>query len=139
MTAKQLYIGLFFSTAFNVFLCYQCYRLTRELGEERSRRIQAEWITSDDAIKKEVKKLQGKWKIERVESEGKSWDQKEVDDRQMGVVIKDDMILFRLDHTDGPHFTLNPAKSPKWMDIESGLAGAAPTLAIYEVEGDTLK
>jgi uncharacterized protein (TIGR03067 family) len=85
-----------------------------------------------DAVKEELAKLQGTWKVERVEAGGK-----EVKDLKLGeITFKEGGGVEGL----GPDITvkLDPTRKPKEIDLIRGKDGR-PWMGIYSLDGDTLK
>ena len=98
----------------------------------------------DDAVKAEVKKLQGEWIVAHAEKEGKKLSEEERKKLSeyflTKISIKDETMRFWIsekgkeDKAGEPTtFELNLSKKPKRILIKD------VTLAIYSVDGDTLK
>lgn len=88
-----------------------------------------------EAIKKELKALQGKWTIESFE-DGQG---KKAEFEGATVEFKDRQMAFTKDgETKKGKITLNPAGKPKEMDIKAE-GKDEQMLAIYQLEGDKLK
>lgn len=93
----------------------------------------------DDAAKKELKALQGKWVVVAAEQDGDSLD------RVVGGVmtIKDNN--FHIKTKGGTELKgdliLNPAKAPKHIDLahQDGPLKDKTWQGVYELKGDTLK
>jgi uncharacterized protein (TIGR03067 family) len=92
----------------------------------------------DDAVKEELKRLEGKWEIVSIELGGKPVDRSKLgptdhvvfSGKKMSIVTK----ALTLDTT----VTLDLTKDPKWMDVISSDA-IKMWPGIYELKGDTLK
>ena len=90
----------------------------------------------DDAVKKDMDALQGKWHTVSFEINGK----------QFGDLNKDDMHVIEGDkYSVSPQpgvtfesgtFKIDPTAKPKTMDFKPG---GGTMLGIYEIDGDTLK
>lgn len=105
-------------------------------------------LADDDAkkraIERDTKKLEGSWRTMSVESNGKKLSQdviKEMADLRL--VFKGDTGSIRNKGkvlSEGP-FTIDPTKKPKTLDLEvtKGQRIGSTSLAIYELDGDTLK
>ena len=89
----------------------------------------------EDAVKQEMKKLQGNWVRIYVEADGKK---SEDGKKEPGQAIT---LTINGDKYDGETFKLDPAKSPKHINVstvdDKGKAIALP--GIYELKGDVLK
>ena len=89
----------------------------------------------DDAVKQEMKKLQGNWVRIYVEADGKK---SEDGKKEPGQAIT---LTINGDKYDGETFKLDPAKNPKHINVstvdDKGKAIALP--GIYELKGDVLK
>jgi uncharacterized protein (TIGR03067 family) len=91
----------------------------------------------DDAVKEELKRLEGKWEIVSIELGGKPVDRNKLgpsdhivfSGKRMSIVTK----AVTLDTT----VALDLTKDPKWMDITSSDA-IKMWPGIYELKGDTL-
>ena len=89
----------------------------------------------DDAVKQEMKKLQGRWIRIYVEADGKkSKDGKKVPGKAITLTINGDKY-------GGETFKLDPAENPKHINVSTvDDKGKAITLpGIYELKGDVLK
>ena len=89
----------------------------------------------EDAVKQEMKLLQGNWVRIYVEADGKK---SEDGKKEPGQAIT---LTINGDKYDGETFKLDPAKSPKHINVstvdDKGKAIALP--GIYELKGDVLK
>lgn len=89
--------------------------------------------------KKDEEKIQGNWAVVSREFIGKKTPEAEL--KAMKVTIKDGTITM----DDGKKkkkipYKLDPSKKPKAIDLaNTGIEGKETTLAIYELDGDTLK
>ena len=86
-----------------------------------------------DAAKADLDKLQGDWKVQSVEVAGKAL-----------INVKLEKLTIKGNKLDGlgPEMTvkLAPDQKPKAIDLaNTGIEGKETTLAIYELDGDTLK
>ena len=92
--------------------------------------------------KKDLDGLQGSWKMVGATSGGK----KVPIDPSRVIVIKGDRLeglFFKKGKPAEVKFTLDPAKSPKWIDLEVGQPklseGSKKYEGIYQQQGDTLR
>ena len=105
-------------------------------------------LAADDAkkraIKRDTKKLEGSWRTISVETNGKKLPEdviKEMADLRLvfkgntGSIRNKGKVL-----SEGP-FTIDPTKKPKTLDLKvtKGQRKGSTSLAIYELDGDTLK
>ena len=93
----------------------------------------------DDAVKKDMEALQGKWQIVSLERDGKSTDVAKDAVR----VIKDDKytVTPRPGVTIEGTFKIDPSAKPKTIDVTptTGDNKGKTSLGIYEIDGDALK
>ena len=88
---------------------------------------------------KDDEKIQGNWTVVSREFIGKKTPEPEL--KALKVIIKDGTITM----DDGKQkekipYKLDPSKKPKTIDLaNTGIEGKETTLAIYELDGDTLK
>jgi uncharacterized protein (TIGR03067 family) len=93
---------------------------------------------AEDA-KKDAKKIQGNWTVVSREFIGNKTPEAEL--KALKVIIKDGTITI----DDGKKiekipYKLDPSKKPKAIDLaNTGIENKETTLAIYELDGDTLK
>lgn len=93
----------------------------------------------DDAAKKELKALQGKWVVVAAEQDGDSLD------RVVGGVMTIKANNFHIKTKGGTELKgdliLNPAKNPKHIDLahQDGPLKDKTWQGVYELKGDTLK
>jgi uncharacterized protein (TIGR03067 family) len=92
----------------------------------------------EEAVKKEMDRLQGTWKILKSSKEGRAKSEEEL--KRMQVVIAGDKLTVK-ESTGGETttpFTIDPGKKPPTIDIT--LEKSKPTIyGIYELDKDTLK
>lgn len=92
---------------------------------------------AEDAVKADLLKLEGTWRLVGLEIGGKSVDP-ETFGKNVRRVFSGMKCIYHsgLRVTDG-QFTINPAKTPKWIDetYKSGMR----VQGIYELKGDTLR
>jgi uncharacterized protein (TIGR03067 family) len=95
----------------------------------------------DDGAKKELKKLQGTWKVTRMEVAGVKMPQTAYE--HVTVVIDGDKLAFR---DKGKTYeeiecVLDPSKKPREIDLHyvTGLKKGVVEIGIYEIDGDVLK
>jgi uncharacterized protein (TIGR03067 family) len=101
-------------------------------------------LAKDDAVKKEMDKLQGEWKVAGAQKDGK--DLTEADRRKLSdfflvkAVIKDDTVQLWIQEKendakggDAIRYQLDLTKNPKTIQLGDDLP------AIYSLDGDTLK
>jgi uncharacterized protein (TIGR03067 family) len=92
----------------------------------------------EDALKKELKNLEGTWTVESATFQGKS-------DKEEGgefIITADKLTMKKKDgKKETVSYKIDPSKKPKVMDFtpEEEKKDAAPGKAIYELTGDTLK
>jgi uncharacterized protein (TIGR03067 family) len=94
-------------------------------------------IAADAAGDKELAKFNGNWVITSMEIGGKKATAEELKKGPTGLSIKDGKYQLKGGPDDSGTFTVAPAKKPKQMDIKTG--DGATLLAIYEIDGDTMK
>ena len=95
---------------------------------------------ADDAAKKDVKKLQGKWQAVELQVQGKKAPPEQV--KKFRIVIKGDEITFNPDGGNRKSkFKVDPSKSPKTMDMTplDGPRKGKTILGIYSREKGQLK
>ncbi len=95
---------------------------------------------TEEALKKEVAKLQGTWSVVSSERGG----DKAPEDKIKMVKLtfqKDKLIAHQADKTIEMSYTLDPSKNPKTIDITylDGELKGESHLGIYSLDGDTLK
>jgi uncharacterized protein (TIGR03067 family) len=95
----------------------------------------------DEAVEKELKKLQGTWKVTRMEVDGIKIPLKAFE--KVAVVIAGDKLSFR---DKGKTYeevecVLDPSKKPREIDLHyvSGLKKGVVETGIYELQGDVLR
>lgn len=103
-------------------------------------------VAADDAkkddVKKEMERFQGNWTTVSIQRDGKDVLPDE-EKPKLKLTITDNKRVLKVDdevRSNGT-YKLDPAKSPKWIDItvsEGPLQGRT-VKGIYEIEGDTQK
>ena len=92
-----------------------------------------------DAVKAEMKKLRGTWKVEAAVVNGKIVDA----DRIREAVIEGDKLTFRPANGKEERVTIaiDPTQNPKAIDFDPDekAPDVVPNKAVYELNGDTLK
>ncbi len=93
----------------------------------------------DDAVKKEMKKLEGAWMMQSFETNGKPAPEETV--KQIRLVIKGNQYLVDIgDRKIEMTFKIDPSKNPKTIDFTLVQGDEkAVTLGIYELKDDTFK
>jgi uncharacterized protein (TIGR03067 family) len=95
----------------------------------------------DDAVKKELKKLEGSWATVFIEAAGqKVTDEDKIKTRKLST--KGDKYTLKVgDETVRGTIEINPTKKPKTIDVkpDSGSNKGKTLLGIYELDGDNLK
>ena len=95
----------------------------------------------DDAVKKELKKLEGSWATVFIEAAGqKVTDEDKIKTRKLST--KGDKYTLKVgDETVQGTIEINPTKKPKTIDVkpDSGSNKGKTLLGIYELDGDSLK
>ena len=95
----------------------------------------------DDAVKKELKKLEGSWATVSIEAAGqKVTDEDKIKTRKLST--KGDKYTLKVgDETVQGTIEINPTKKPKTIAVkpESGTNKGKTLLGIYELDGDSLK
>ena len=96
-------------------------------------------LAADPAVEAERKKLEGTWVIDAALLAGRD----HIEDFEgMKLVLKgDEFVIEFAENSDKGTYTIDPAKSPKWIDIKTKMDGPfkGRTLpGIYTLEGDTL-
>jgi uncharacterized protein (TIGR03067 family) len=95
----------------------------------------------DDAVKKEMAKLEGTWSVTALTNDGKKG--KDEDIRKIRVILKGDNYTAKVGDmvVEGGTWTIDPTRKPKSIDATatSGDDKGKKSLGIYELDGDTLK
>jgi uncharacterized protein (TIGR03067 family) len=95
----------------------------------------------DDAVKNELKKLEGTWATVSIEAAGqKVTDEDKIKTRKL--TTKGHKYTFKVgDETVQGTIEINPSKKPKTIDVtpDSGSNKGKTLLGIYELDGDNLK
>jgi uncharacterized protein (TIGR03067 family) len=96
---------------------------------------------SDDAVKKELKKFQGTWKVVRMQVDGVKIPVEAFD--KTTVVVEGDKFSFRDKGRvyEEIEVVLDVAKKPREIDLHfvTGLKKGVTEKGLYELDGDTLK
>jgi uncharacterized protein (TIGR03067 family) len=100
---------------------------------------------SGGAVKKEWARLEGTWKLTRMEVNGKSLLQR--GEQPALLVIKDGKLSAKGAPKgapqESPDIRLDPTHTPKWVTVPNAHGGPAAkgitALGIYELKGDTLR
>lgn len=98
----------------------------------------------EQAIKQDTKNLEGSWRMVSVEVNGKKLSEEDIKNApDMKLVFKGNTGSIHSKNTvlsEGT-FTIDPTKKPKTLDLKitKGQNNGKTSLAIYELEGDTLK
>ena len=89
----------------------------------------------DDPAKKDLEKMQGKWKIEAEVIEGQKTPAKLL--AKTSITIKGDNLIWEPKEDNGTiKIKLDPSKKPPAIDL---IDGKNIALGIYQLEGDTLR
>lgn len=97
----------------------------------------------DDAVKKDLEKLQGTWVLVSAERDGKKLSEEEV--KKTKITIKNDTFVFPdasgIGTSQKGIIKLFPSKTPKWMDSKAtnDKAKEVTSLGIYEFTSDGYK
>jgi len=93
-----------------------------------------------DAVKEELKKFEGAWKLASANHDGNEATEEEVKSGSL-VVTGNEFTLKVGNETHKGKFTLDPGKKPKTIDVEftEGTLKGSKVLGIYEMEGNTRK
>jgi uncharacterized protein (TIGR03067 family) len=97
----------------------------------------------DQAVKKELSKLEGNWNVVRQEKRGNLVPP--VVSRRGGLLIEDDTLKWLVSGREAGNqtadFTIDPTKDPKTIDIEitRGSFIGKKQLGIYRLDGDKLE
>src|SRR5262249_34011226 len=95
----------------------------------------------EEAVKKELKKLDGTWKVTGGKENGKALQEDFV--KALELIIKDGTYSFRANDVELEQGKLKPdlSKKPKQLDIEitAGNDKDKTQVGIYELDGDTFK
>jgi uncharacterized protein (TIGR03067 family) len=94
----------------------------------------------DDAVQKELKKLEGTWKMAALEIDGKPVPEEQFQDTIL--VIKGNQYIVKVKKKSyETTFTIEPGKKPKQMDMtfKNGPNKDKVHKGIYSLEGDTFK
>ena len=94
----------------------------------------------DDPVADEIKALQGTWRVVSIETGGKVIGREEFGPNNLLVFSgnKCSTVIGRSKRTIECTFTIDPAKSPKWIDMKRS-DDKVMWDGIYELKGDTLK
>ena len=93
----------------------------------------------DDAVKEELKRLEGSWRVVAVELGGKEMDREEIGDaKNLWVFSGTKCSTVTGKRTIECTFTIDPAKSPKWIDV-TRTSDKVTWPGIYELKGETLR
>jgi uncharacterized protein (TIGR03067 family) len=90
----------------------------------------------EDAVKDEVKNLQGTWQVTKLTGQGEK-DAPADEIKHFTFEFQGDRLTIRKDKNDSgkeTKYTLNPSKKPKWIDLDLGL----PIEGIYFYCGPSL-
>jgi uncharacterized protein (TIGR03067 family) len=90
----------------------------------------------DDAVKKEMEKLDGAWQLVGGQERGKDADLKDLKVRYTFAGQKITIKFVELDLEKSLSFTIDPSKKPKEIDI---MSKDETRVGIYALDGDTLK
>jgi uncharacterized protein (TIGR03067 family) len=93
-----------------------------------------------DAVKEELKKFEGTWKLEAANFDGE--ERKAEDIKNAGLVVVGDTFTMKIgNETHKGKFTIDPSKKPKTIDAEftEGSLKDTKVVGIYVIEGDTRK
>jgi uncharacterized protein (TIGR03067 family) len=94
----------------------------------------------DEAVKKELARMQGVWKTVSVEINGQAVPEEEFKDDRL--TIRDGAFVLRAGKSStAGTLTLDPTKQPRTIDTETvlGKDKGIKSLGIYQLEGNTLK
>ena len=84
---------------------------------------------------KDAEKIQGSWKVVSAEDSGRKAPEETI--KSLRWSVTKDAITYKVGNKATRWaYKLDPARKPKWMDLTEG---DRTRLAIYELEGDTLK
>ena len=84
---------------------------------------------------RDAEKLQGSWKVVSAEDSGRKAAEETI--KHLRWAVTKDAISYKVGNkTTRWAYKLDPARKPKWIDLTEG---DRTRLAIYELEGDTLK
>ncbi len=98
--------------------------------------LTASGLAQEDAVQKEMKRLQGTWAVESAVKDGKDFDRIKED----RLVIAGDRITVKSKDKDhGGTYKLDLSKKPAAIDFMPEDANEKTVQAIYELKGDTLK
>jgi uncharacterized protein (TIGR03067 family) len=127
------------------------YAATLDYQQEDIMFAHASWIlgagllllaggAGQDAVKKELAKMQGTWKVVCVVINGQELKEDDIKDDRL--IIKDDRFMLKggKQQLEGK-LTLDPGKTPKELDAEATGSDKKVTksVGIYQLTGDTLK
>lgn len=95
----------------------------------------------DDAIKAEIKKLEGTWRVESAIADGKKVPDEKAKATVMTIKADGTWVMKNETETWDGTYTLDPSKTPKAGNfvVLSGKSKGKTTLDIYEIDGDTIK
>jgi uncharacterized protein (TIGR03067 family) len=93
-----------------------------------------------DAVKAELKKFEGTWKLVSADLDGNEAKPEDVKAYSL-VVVRDEFTLKFGTETHKGKFKIDPAKKPKAIDVDftEGTLKGSKVLGVYEMEGDTRK
>jgi uncharacterized protein (TIGR03067 family) len=95
----------------------------------------------DDAVKKEMARLEGTWSVKALTVDGKQVPEEDIS--KLKVVLKGDTYTLEADGkvAEEGTWTIDPTKKPKTIDTtpKTGDNKGKPSQGIYQLDGDTLK
>jgi len=90
-----------------------------------------------DAVKEEMKQLEGTWRTVAVELGGKEMDHQDIPDYRF-VFSGTDCSIVSGKRVRNCTFTIDPSRNPKWLDV-TPTGDRVTWLGIYELKDGTLK
>ena len=95
----------------------------------------------DDAVKKEMKKLEGTWKVVSLEMNGNKFSEEQLNAVKKMVIKGNKYTIHLANNEVTMTFKVDPSKKPKAIDstYEDQNGETVKAKGIYELKGDTLK
>jgi uncharacterized protein (TIGR03067 family) len=98
-------------------------------------------VVKKDPAKEEAKQLEGTWRVVMMEVRGRQYPEDRLRRLNYQVLIQGREFTYMIQgrKRNTMHFKLDPSSKPKAIDLLPAQGQGRATLAIYHLEGDTLK